>query len=122
MRAADHPDEDLEHGTWRAQDRANTGAPTTSQPGLELPATGLSHFRDVRPSQAPTQQHPWGDDDIGTTPNQYHHNRVTGHRDMRPDMHRDHCWLFEDQVDDRDEGDYAIMGGAIKSPSNVERF
>ena len=55
MREADHPDEDLEHGTWRAQDHANTGAPTTSRPGSALPATSLSHFWDGRPSQAPTQ-------------------------------------------------------------------
>ena len=89
MRAADHPDEDLEHGTWRAQDRANTGAPTTSRPGLALPATGSSHFQGGRSSQAPTQRHPWGEDDVGTTPNQYHHNRVIGCRDMRPDTHRD---------------------------------
>ena len=41
---------------------------------------------------------------------------------MRLDTHREHCWSFEDRVDDGDEGDYAMMGGAFKSPSNVERF
>ena len=29
---------------------------------------------------------------------------------------------FEDRVDNGDEGDYAMMAGPIKSPSNVEHF
>ena len=41
---------------------------------------------------------------------------------MRTDMHRGHRWLFDDWEDEYDEGDYALMGGPIKSPSNVERF
>ncbi len=42
--------------------------------------------------------------------------------DRRLDTHRAHCWSFDDQEDNGDEGGYAVMGGAIKSPSNIERF
>ena len=41
---------------------------------------------------------------------------------MRPDMHCDHYWLFDVREDDSDKGGYAMMGGPIKSPSNIERF
>ncbi len=41
---------------------------------------------------------------------------------MRPDMPRAQHWSFDDWEDDGDEGDYAMMGGPIKSPSNIERF
>ena len=122
MREADNPNEDLEHGTWRTQDPADTGAPITSRPGSALPATGLSHFRDGRPSQAPTQQHPWGDDNMGTSPNQYHHNCVTGRRDMRPNMHSDHRWSFEDREDDGDKGGYVMMGGQSNNPAMLSIF
>ena len=55
MQEADNPNNDLEHETWRTQDRADTGAHTPSQPRAALLTTGLSHFWDRRPSQAPTQ-------------------------------------------------------------------
>ena len=122
MREADNPDEDCDHGTWRTRDRADTGAHTPYQPRAALPATGSSHFRDGRPAQAPTQRHPWGDEDVGTSPNQFHHNRVPGRRDMCPDTHRAHCWLFDNREVDGDKEGYAVMGGPIKSPSNIERF
>ena len=122
MQETDNPNEDVDHGTWRSQDRANTGAHTPSRPRAALPTTGSSHFPERRPSQALTQQHPGDDDNVGTSPNQFHHNCVPGCRDLRPDMHRAHCWSFDDQEDNGDEGGYPIMGGAIKSPSNIERF
>ena len=122
MREADNPDEDIEHGTWRTQDRADTGAHTPSQPRAALPATSSSHFWEGKPSQAPTQQNPGDDEDVGRFPNQFHHNRVPGPRDMRMDMHRAHSWLFDNREDDGDEGGYVVMGGPIKSPSNIERF
>ncbi len=122
MRETDTCVEDVAHGTWRTQDRANMGEHTPSRPRAALPTTGLSHFWEGRPSQAPSQQHPGDDDNVGTYPTQFHHNRVQGRRDMRPDTHLDHHWLFDDREDDRDEGGYAMMGGAIKSPSNIERF
>ncbi len=41
---------------------------------------------------------------------------------MRTDTQRDHRWSFEDREDNGDKGGYPLMGGPIKSPSNVERF
>ena len=41
---------------------------------------------------------------------------------MHTGTHRDHHWSFEDREDDYDIGGYPLMGGPIKSPSNVERF
>ena len=122
MRETDTCVEDVAHGTWRTQDRANMGEHTPSRPRAALPTTGLSHFWEGRPSQAPSQQHPGDDDNVGTYPTQFHHNRVQGRRDMRPDMHRDHHWSFDDREDDGENGGYAMMGGPIKSPSNIECF
>jgi hypothetical protein len=41
---------------------------------------------------------------------------------MRTDTHRDHHWSFADRAADDDDEGYAVMGGPIKSPSNMERF
>jgi hypothetical protein len=47
---------------------------------------------------------------------------MQGRRDMRTDMHRDHHWSFDDREAKDDDTGYAMMGGPIKSPSNIERF
>ena len=39
---------------------------------------------------------------------------------MRTDMHRDHHWSFDEWEDEDEDGGYAMMGGAIKSPINIE--
>ena len=90
MRETDTCIEDVAHGTWRTQDRADMGEHTTSRPRAALPTTGSTHFWEGRPSQAPSHQHPGDDDDVGTYPPQSHHNHVQGRRDMRPDTPRDH--------------------------------
>ena len=41
---------------------------------------------------------------------------------MCTDTHRDHQWFFDEWEDEDEDGGYAIMGGAIKLPSNIERF
>ena len=56
------------------------------------------------------------------SPTQFTHNRGQRRRDMRTDMHRDHHWSFDEREADDDDGGYAMMGGPIKSPSNIERF
>ena len=86
-----------------------------------LPTTALTHFWDGRTSQAPYQRHLGDDDDVGTSP-QFTRDRGHGRRDMRTDTHRDHHWLFEEREADNDNGGYAMMGGPIKSPSNIECF
>ncbi len=73
-------------------------------------------------SQAPYQQHLGGNDDVGTSPSQFTHNRGQGRRDVHTDTHRDHHWSFDEREADDDDGGYAMMGGPIKSPSNIERF
>ena len=70
MRASDNSVEDVTHGTWRKQDRADLGAHTPSRPRAALPTTGSTHFWEGRPSQAPYQQNPGDDEDVGTSPPQ----------------------------------------------------
>jgi hypothetical protein len=41
---------------------------------------------------------------------------------MHPDMHCDHHWSFDKREEDDDEGGYAMMGGPINSPRNIECF
>ena len=41
---------------------------------------------------------------------------------MRTDTHCDHHWLFDEREDEDEDGGYAMMGGPIKLPSNIERF
>ena len=128
MRDDGHPHEDFTCRPWRAQDRDDAGVQTTLQPGSALPETHSSHFRDRRIPHAQTHRQPWGDNEDGSTPYPNSHslqpayNRSTGCREMRTDMHRGHRWLFDDREDEYDEGGYTLMGGAIKSPSNVEHF
>ncbi len=122
MRGSDNCIDDVEHGTWRQQDRADLGARTQSRPRAALPTTALTHYSEGRPSQAPYHRHTGEDDDVGMSPTQFNHNRMQGCRDMRPDMCCDHHWLFDEREDDDDNGGYAMIGGPIKSPSNIGRF
>ena len=119
---ADHLDGVFDHGTGRAQNREDMGIPTTSRPGLALPANGLSHYGDGQLSRVQTHRQSWGDDNDGTSPTPNSHTCPTGCLGMITDTHRDHRWLFEDRDNDYDEEGYAKMGGRIKLPSNVERF
>ena len=124
MRETDTSVEDMAHGTWQTKDRADMGEHTPSRPQAALSTTSSTHFQEGRPSQVPSHQHPGDDDAVGMYPTQIHHNRMQGHRDMdmRPDRYPDHHWLFDDREDDGDEGGYTMMGGPIKSPSNIEHF
>ena len=122
MREDGHRDADFDRRPWLAQDCDNAGVQTTLQPGLALPETRSSHYRDRRFPHVQTHRPPWGDEEDGTSLYLNSHNRSTGHQEMRTDMHHGHHWSFDDREEDYDKGGYALMGGAIKSPSNVERF
>jgi hypothetical protein len=122
MRVSDHRINKVNHGTWRQRDPADLEAHTQAQPRQVLPTTASTHFREGRTFQAPYQRHLGDDDNVGTSPSQFTRNRGHGHRDMRTDAHRDHHWLFEEREADDDNGGYAMMGGPIKSPSNIECF
>ncbi len=124
MRVSDNRVDDVDHGTWRQQDRSDLGEHTQSRTRATLPTTALTRYREGTTSQALAyQQHPGDDDDFGTSPTRSNHNCMQGRRDMRTDMHRDyHQWLFDKREDKDEDGGYAMMGGPIKSPSNIERF
>ena len=80
------------------------------------PLLGRAHFSGTY------QRHLGDDDDVGMSPSQFTRNRGHGCRGMRTDAHRDHHWSFEEREADDDDGGYAMMGGPIKLPSNIERF
>jgi hypothetical protein len=122
MPVSDNRVNKVDHGTWRQQDRADSGDHTQSRPRAVLPTTASTHYRDMTFSQAPYQRHPGDADNFGTSPTRSDHNLMQGRRDMRTDTHRDHHWSFDEWDDEDEDGGYVMMGGPIKSPSNIEQF
>ena len=122
MRVSDNSVNDVDHGTWQQQDRADSGEQTQSCPRAALPTTALTCYREGTTYQAPYQRHPGDGDNFGTSPTRSNHNRMQGCQDMCTDTHQDHHWSFDEREDKDEDGGYVMMGGPIKLPSNIERL
>jgi len=55
MRVSDNSVNDVDHGTWRQQDRADSGEQTQSRPRAALPTTASTRYREGTTFQAPYQ-------------------------------------------------------------------
>ena len=128
MKDGSPPHADSNHRRRMADNSDNAGAWTTWHPGSAIPANRFQHYRDGRVPHEKAHRQPQGDDENGTAPYPVGHSQQSaytcslGLRDTPTEGRRGHRWLFIGWEVDNDEVSYALMGGAIKSPSNVKRF